>query len=220
MTRDVYTLRLRNLKALKKRFPSQAAFAAAAGIAPAYMSQIMTLRRPVGEKTARNIEQHLQLDLGSLDTESPDIENNVTPGPPIRQQLPLISWVRAGSWADVEDPYAVGDYERLVPVSRKYSDRAYCLRVEGDSMVNTRGDGPSFPSGSIIVVEPQQQPRNGSFVVFRLEDTKRATFKKLVYDGDTVHLKPLNESYPTLTMKGDEDLIICGVVRQLVMDFD
>ena len=79
-------------------------------------------------------------------------------------------------------------------------------------------DGHSFPSGSIIIVEPLQEPKNGSYVIVRLEDEKEATFKKLVIDGDRRYLRPLNPRYPILEVKGEATF--AGVVRQLVMDFD
>lgn len=153
--------------------------------------------------------------MGPLAAPSRQSTANTSSGPEVRE-LPLISWVQAGAWAEVVDPYEPGGYERLVPVTRRYSDRAYALRVEGDSM--QAPDGPSFPPGSIIIVEPGAAARNGSFVVARLEATAEATFKQLVIDGGRKYLKPLNPRYPMLPI--DSDATICGVVRQMVMDFE
>ena len=145
-------------------------------------------------------------------------ESNVSIGPDIATSLPLISWVQAGPWAEAQDLFEVGDYEALIPVpgSRKYSKHAYALRVQGDSM--SAPDGPSFPDGAIICVEPSQEPRHGSFVIVRMEDSKEATFKQLMFDGDRRFLKPLNSRYPM--MEVDSEATFCGVVRQMVMDFD
>ncbi len=141
---------------------------------------------------------------------------NVSPGPETVYYLPLISWVRAGAWAEVADPYEPGEYERLVPVTRRYSGRAYALRIEGDSMQAL--DGDSFPDGSVICVEPNQEARNGSYVIAKLEDSQDATFKQLVIDGARRYLKPLNGRYPITEIT--REATICGVVRQLMMDFD
>ncbi len=141
--------------------------------------------------------------------------SNVSPGPETIHYLPLISWVQAGAWAEVQDPYEPGDYERLVPVTRRYSNRAYALKIKGDSM--QASDGDSFPDGSIICVEPNQDARNGSYVVMKLEESQEATFKQLVIDGDRRYLKPLNQRYPIIEITGEA--VVCGVVRQLVMDF-
>ncbi len=148
-------------------------------------------------------------------TERPNVANT-SPGPEITQYLPLISWVRAGEWAEVENPHEPGQYERLIPVTRRYSNRAFALRIDGDSMQAPGGD--SFPDGSIITVEPTQQAKNGSYVVIRLESSDEATFKQLVIDGHRRFLKPLNPRYPITEIT--KSAVICGVVRQLVMDFD
>jgi SOS-response transcriptional repressor LexA len=57
--------------------------------------------------------------------------------------VPLISWVQAGSWSDVADPYVVGDAEDWLPCPVRHGPRTYCLRVRGDSMYNPSGR-PSY----------------------------------------------------------------------------
>ena len=139
---------------------------------------------------------------------------NVEPGPDVHY-LPLISWVQAGEWTEIAD-HQPGDYEALIPVTRRYSNRAFALRIAGDSM--QAPDGDSFPEGSIISVEPLQEARNGSYVVVRNGHSEEATFKQLIIDGSRRYLKPLNPRYPIIEIT--EEIIICGVVRQLVMEFD
>jgi SOS-response transcriptional repressor LexA len=136
-------------------------------------------------------------------------------GPEIVGKLPLISWVQAGDWANIVDPYEPGVADKWIPVPRRYSGRAYCLRVRGDSMQAPQGD--SFPDGSIICVEPDRAPEHKNYVIVRLEDTKEATFKQLIIEGGESYLKPLNPRYPI--MKIDGPATFCGVVRQMVMDF-
>jgi SOS-response transcriptional repressor LexA len=133
-------------------------------------------------------------------------------GPAIWTYVPLISWVAAGSWREAIDPYPPGAEDKRVPATRKVSADAYALRVQGDSME------PSFPDGSTIIVDPAVEPHHGSFVVVRLDEAAQATFKQLVIDGGTHYLKPLNPRYPIMEVK--QGATVCGVVRQMVMDFD
>lgn len=141
---------------------------------------------------------------------------NVSETPGVyERELPLITFVQAGSWTEVEDPYSIGDFEKTVKVTKPHSPNSYALRIEGDSM---QSDGPvSFPDGWIITIDPDKQPENGSFVVVRLEGDKKATFKQLVIDGDRKYLKPLNERYPVLEV--NEEAVFCGVLKQLIMEF-
>lgn len=145
------------------------------------------------------------------------VRENTVEGPEIKGEIPLISFVQAGNWINVEDPYAVGDAERWIPVTKRYSKRAYALRVTGDSMVDPSGYGPSFPPGCILCVEPETDPIPGAFVIMRTEGQMEATFKQLISDSGELYLKPLNPRYPLMVMP--EDSVCVGVVKQMVMDF-
>lgn len=143
-------------------------------------------------------------------------DSNVEPGPIIRTEVPLISWVQAGQWCNISNPYPVGVGEKMIATTANVGPQGFALRVRGDSMTNPNGS-PSFPEGSLIIVDPSRIAENGSYVIARLDDSDEATFKQLVIDGGHRYLKPLNPRYPILEINGN--CTICGVVRQLVWDF-
>ena len=130
------------------------------------------------------------------------------------QELPLISWIQAGNPEKVEDIYHAGEYEEMMPVSKRYSKHSFALRVRGDSMQSSTG--ASFPEGCVICVDPEISPDNGTFVVAKFPNSDEATFKQLVIEGGERYLKPLNDRYPIIPI--DEEVQICGVVRQFLMD--
>lgn len=125
------------------------------------------------------------------------------------RSVPLISWVQAGQWNEVVDPYAVGDGEKI-PVYDPVSDATFALRVRGDSMLNPVGQ-PTFPAGSVIIVDPVRRPENGQLVIAKMTDADEATFKRLVIDGARTYLEPLNPRYPVIEVTKGE-LHIVGVV--------
>ena len=90
----------------------------------------------------------LRVDVRWLATGKGDAQGgeNIAVGPAITAYVPLISWVAAGTWRDVADPYPPGMGEVLVPVTCRTGPNAYALRVQGDSME------PVFPNGSIIII--------------------------------------------------------------------
>ena len=141
---------------------------------------------------------------------------NTKAGPSVAS-VPLISWVQAGQWNDVVDVYRPGEGEKPVYTTRKVGARAYALRVVGDSMENPNGR-PTYPQGSIIIVDPDREATHGSAVIVRLEDSKQATFKQLVVEGGVRYLKPLNPRYPI--MKINSKATFCGVVVQTIIDED
>lgn len=136
-------------------------------------------------------------------------DNNIEQGPAVRGEVPLISWVQAGSWAAVVDNFQPGDSEETIPTTVPIKRHTYALRVKGDSMTNPSG-WPSFPEGMIIIVEPEFQHEPGDFVIVK-NGNDEATFKQLIRDGSDWYLKPLNPRYPIKAMP--VDAVICGVVR-------
>ncbi|MBL4833625.1 MAG: helix-turn-helix domain-containing protein [Pseudomonas sp.] len=136
---------------------------------------------------------------------------NVEAGPEIKGHVPLISWVQAGSWCEVEDIYAVGDAEEWMPCPTTHGPRTYVLRVRGLSMFNPH-ERRSFRDGDLIFCDPDAQAGNGSMVVVKLDDSQEATFKQLVVEGAERFLKPLNPAWPEPIIKINGNAHICGVV--------
>lgn len=124
-------------------------------------------------------------------------------------RVPLISLVAAGNWSETVDNFSTEQADEWISTTVTVKQHTYALRVQGDSME------PKFPNGAILIVEPEEEARNGSFVIVR-QNGSDATFKQLVLDGGQTYLKPLNERYPIMPMR--PDAIICGVVKQMVMD--
>lgn len=125
--------------------------------------------------------------------------------------VPLISWVQAGCWADVADPYAVGDAEDWLPCPVRHGSRTYCLRVRGDSMHNPEGR-PSYSDGDIIFVDPDRDARHGDRVVVRLDDQAEATFKQLLIEDGRKLLKALNPGWVPRYIEINGNATMAGVV--------
>lgn len=123
-------------------------------------------------------------------------------------RVPLISWVQAGNYADVF--LSNLDNIELVETTYKPRKHTYALKVVGDSME------PKFPEGCVIIVEPEEQPHNKSFVIITVQDSNQATFKQLVDDESGTYLKPLNEKYPLMYF--EPSTTFCGVVKKMQMD--
>lgn len=209
---DIFQCRRDNLLMLIiNRFGgNQTAFAEAVDIKPPqvnrWISRTTRDARNIGERSARSIEQKLALPAGWMDQNHSD-EPNTASGE-IRGTVPLISWVQAGHWQHVIDELQPGEGERIETTYRARA-HSYALRVRGDSME------PRFPEGAILIVEPEEEPCPGKFVIIR-QNGDEATFKQLVSDGGRFYLKPLNPRYPILELK--DDAVFCGVVKRVEMD--
>lgn len=148
-----------------------------------------------------------------MDTDHQREETTVSPikltfGAPV----PLISFVQAGNWTEVTEPYPQGLAEEWFPCPAKHGPRAYCLVVRGDSMSNP-GNKPSYEQGDIIFVDPDRQPISGDRVIVRLDNEKEATFKQYVEEeGGSKYLKALNPEWKPRYLEINHDATICGVV--------
>jgi SOS-response transcriptional repressor LexA len=122
------------------------------------------------------------------------------------KEVPLIDYVAAGDWADIEDPFAMGDgYEMLVcPV--KHSENTFALRINGDSMLD------KFHHGEIIFCDPRQNPKSGDYVVAKLTDDNQATFKQLMIEDGKMMLKALNKDWPVQYLPINGNCHIVGKV--------
>jgi SOS-response transcriptional repressor LexA len=142
---------------------------------------------------------------GDITSES---TNNIASGPPILQKVPVISWVRAGGWQDVNEQFHPGDADDWIHTTATNHPNTFALIVRGDSME------PLFLEGETIVVDPGREAINGSYVIARNGDNE-ATFKQLVVDGPNVYLRPLNtDLYKQWDMTGVEFRIIGVVVAK------
>lgn len=125
--------------------------------------------------------------------------------------IPLISWVQAGEWSEVIDNFAPGDAEEWPPCPVRHSASTFALRVRGESMQNPLGR-PSFCDGDLIFVDPERPAMHNSLVIVRLDDSKEATFKRLVIEGDQQYLRPLNPAWPEQVIRINGNATMCGVV--------
>lgn len=220
-----------NLKALldgldPQRFRTLKERAPEIGVDASLASQILNETRDMGDGLARRVEQKVGLitgwmdlphDPGALGKERLHYGTpNTEEGPKI-YAVPLISWVQAGEWQEVVDNYRPGEGEKPVYTTRRVSPAAYALRIAGESMENPAGN-PTFPNGSIVIIDPERQPENGRAVVVRLVNSKDVIFKQLVIEGGRKYLKPLNPRYPIIEI--DESAVFCGVAVQVISDLD
>lgn len=206
--------RLRLIELIDANFKkNQALFADAAQIAANLVSRYVNGSKGIGEdmrdKIERNTGFHGWFD-GAVSATPKDHENTEH-GPDISGSVPLISWVQAGEWTEITDNFAPGDAEDWLPCPVKVGPHAFVLRVRGESMYNPHGR-PSFQNGDLIFVDPDRHADHGSLVVVRLDDSKEATFKKLIVEGDKRYLRALNPAWPEKMIQINGNATICGVV--------
>lgn len=110
---------------------------------------------------------------------------------------PVFSHVQAGMFSPEFRTFTERDAERWVSTTKKASDNAFWLEVDGHSMTAPAGSKPSFPEGMLILVDPEEPVDPGDFCIARLGGDE-FTFKKLIKDSGQVFLQPLNPQFPMM----------------------
>lgn len=142
--------------------------------------------------------------LTPLGTERVDVDHAMN------GEIPVISWVAAGNWAEVM-PTTLDDVIDWIPKPAHLSDMAFGLVVRGRSM------WPEFKPDEIVYVEPNITPwdlKDGDLVIVQCNEDTEATFKQLVMGNgyDDMYLKPLNPDWPEQKMQPMTECNLVGVV--------
>lgn len=121
--------------------------------------------------------------------------------PAIHQVLrvPIIAWGEV--CAQAPERSIASDWI-LSPVS--VGESAFALKVRDDSMESR------FCEHDTIIVDPERTATHGSFVLALLDGALEPTLKKMVIDGATTFLAPLNPRYPVI--QRTETTRVVGVV--------
>lgn len=112
-------------------------------------------------------------------------------------RIPIISYVQAGNWTGIFEPYAPSNADEWLLTDVELSNGSFALQIKGDSML------PEFKPGDRVIVDPVISPQPGDYVVAK-NGEEEATFKKyrprgMNERGDVVfELVPLNEDYPSM----------------------
>ena len=124
---------------------------------------------------------------------------NVEPAEiPRGSRVPILSYVQAGNWREMcEQATAFDGNVEYVTASVDIGPCGFGLWLRGNSMT------PQFNEGDLVIVDPDEQPRPGDFVVAK-NGSDEATFKKYRPRGIDEHgqevfeLVPLNDDYPPM----------------------
>lgn len=95
--------------------------------------------------------------------------------------LPLVGRVAAGQPILAEENIE----GRVAVAAAQAKEKSYCLRVQGDSMIE---DG--ILDGDVLVVDQNVRPRQGDVVVALIDD--EATVKRYYPRGGMIELRPAN----------------------------
>lgn len=122
---------------------------------------------------------------------------NLEIAPPDIHRIPVISYVQAGVWTETSEIREYDGNLVYITTDLELGERAFAIELKGHSME------PEFVEGDIVLIDPDEHPHPGDFVVAK-NGEEAATFKKyrprgIGEDGHEVfELVPLNDDFPTM----------------------
>ncbi|ATY81305.1 LexA family transcriptional repressor [Aeromonas veronii] len=129
---------------------------------------------------------------------SPELSNVEPAVIPQGNRVPILSYVQAGNWREMcEQATAFDGNVEYVSAGGEIGPYGFGLWLRADSML------PQFKEGDLIIVDPDESPQPGDYVVAK-NGSDEATFKKYRPRGidengqEVFELVPLNDDYPTM----------------------
>ncbi|MCH7391850.1 LexA family protein [Acinetobacter dispersus] len=133
------------------------------------------------------------------------LDNNVSLSPIASvAYAPVISWVQAGSWTDMDSINNIEECEML-PLVPGAGKRSFYLSVRGLS------NAPHFEEGEKICIDPDYDIsviQTGEMVVVKCNN--EATFKALIVEPNGYYLKPLNPNWSEQVIPLKDDCVLVG----------
>ena len=137
-------------------------------------------------------------------------------GPLLERQtvrnIPVVSYVHAGKWTEISDPYEKGNGFDYIRADRHVGAKAFALEIRGTSML------PIFQEGDRVIIDPEIEPSPGDFVVAKEEMEEAATFKQYRPRGvdakrrPIIELRPLNDAWPAIIIDSHNPGRIIGTM--------
>lgn len=113
---------------------------------------------------------------------------------PVGRRVPILSYVQAGNWREMcEQASGFDGNVEYVSASIDIGPRGFGLWLRGNSMT------PMFNEGDLVIIDPDEQPRPGDYVVAK-NGSEEATFKKYRPVASTRTGKRSSNWYPSTTI--------------------
>jgi len=123
-------------------------------------------------------------------------------------RLPLFGHKIAAGFPSPADDY-VEDRIDLNQHLIRHKEATFFLRVQGDSML-----GAGIHNGDLLVVDRALEPVDGKIVIAVLDG--ELTVKRLERRAGQVRLMPENVAFAPIVVNNEQDLVIWGVVTNVI----
>ncbi|MGD9153416.1 MAG: S24 family peptidase [Gammaproteobacteria bacterium] len=129
------------------------------------------------------------------------------------KQIPIISWDAVNTWDAIKQNLSISNHKSWVSSTNlNKAENNFAIKITGDAM------WPLFAENTILIIDPDKQPKNRDFVLAYRGKNNETIFRQLIMEGQYKFLTAVNEIFPTVKLQ-DKDQII-GVLVQAIHDYE
>ncbi|MDF2690762.1 MAG: repressor protein [Gammaproteobacteria bacterium] len=134
---------------------------------------------------------------------------------PALRTVPILSWKQVSDWLELPAQDRTRFTSESMSTDAKTGERAYALMIKDASME------PVFSIGTSIIIDPDKEPKDRSYVVVKPNSYPEAILRQLIIDMNTYYIKPLSPELIAFNMQLlNKDDKICGVLVQAKRNFN
>lgn len=133
-------------------------------------------------------------------------------------QLPVVGRTFAGQTTPIPtsdmasyDEYTTIEVSEDILSPKTRRDHYFVLEVSGDSMIEA-----GIYNGDYVICRKSETAQNNEMVVALLTDSNETTLKYFIRESDHIRLQPANSTMQPILINDTTELIIQGVVVQVV----
>jgi len=115
-----------------------------------------------------------------------------------QKSIPLLSWKQAIHWPN-ENAHL------YLSLQHPHSDKTFALKVEDE-------DWQGFTKESLLLIDPHEPVEHRDFVIVHKEGQEISSLRQVLYDEETIYLKPVINGYNITPFSSQHQLL--GVVME------
>lgn len=126
-------------------------------------------------------------------------------------KIPLLEWDHALDWPATQKEV----HKQFILTDANVGLNAYALKVQDASME------PVFPRNTTLIVDPDKQAKDRSYVIAKLANWQEPIFRQLLIDAHDNYLKPLSpdfDQYKMIYLNNNDKIL--SVVVQAKRDYE
>ena len=126
-------------------------------------------------------------------------------------ELPIISWKNSIKYKDIIPELNKENWAQWILTEKTFSSNSYAL-------VTKRYMEPQFPTGALLIIDPNAEIMNYDLVLVHYEGTSEPIIEEIIFEGSNILYRNINGE--EIKSNLNEKKIILGVVMNTIISYN